>query len=367
MEIVSLNKQQLIDHIESAEFKSEDFLPISVHRALSQIKNPRANQNDVLLLLAKKEGKLLGYLGVLPDLLFAPNQPIIKVGWLSCIWVSPAGRGMGISNQLISKAHFKYNGNILLTEYVPQIKRMYDSTGFFIKNQLVKKGIRLYLKSDFESILPAKFEFLKPVAASLRTFDSLNNSALNLYHKSLSFPIDHLTIEEVNEVDDEMEAIIIKLNGKDYFQRKKRELNWIVQEPWMLERDDNDELHQKYYFSASDITFKNKLFKLRDDKGNLKSFLFFTNRNRVIKLPYFFGEGNVEQEIMLIQHLLQKWNAKVFTCYQPKLVAAFTAQKTMAFHKKEVHRNYLVDKQLSKLITHANLFIQDGDGDTVFT
>ena len=86
---------------------------------------------------------------------------------------------------------------------------------------------------------------------------------------------------EINSspTDQEIETLIVKANGKDYFQRKKRELNWVLKEPWVLRNDDKAVLHQKYYFSSSDQLFENRLFKLKDKDGNLKTFFFFTNRN----------------------------------------------------------------------------------------
>jgi hypothetical protein len=244
---------------------------------------------------------------------------------------------------------------------------MYDATGFFMKLPVVKQGVRLYIKSDLQSILPSKSKLFRANSPLLKTLDTIGNSILSIYTSSLSFPIDHLNLEEVAEVDDEIESLIIKANGKDYFQRKKRELNWVLKQPWVLEKDERAELHQKYYFSSSDQLFKNRLLKLKDKEGKLKAFFFFTNRNGVIKLPYFYSDQGIGESAKVINHLLQKWNAKVFTTFHPRLVSALLESKTIAVHKKEVNRKFLIDKQLSKRISFPNLFIQEGDGDSVFT
>lgn len=367
MELRSLNKAGLKNYIESNDFGQGEAIPISYHRALSQINNPRLNPNDALLILAEEKGELLGYLGILPNLLFVPSKPILKVGWLSCIWVSAKGRGKGISNKLISEAHFKWNGNIMLTEYVPSIKRMYDSTGFFVKEPLVKRGIRLYLKADFQTILPPKKAIFEKNKSALKLVDSSLNSILSIRQKKLNFPLNDLVIEEVNEVDEEIELLIIEKNKKGYFQRKGKDLNWIFQFPWVLSVIEDDATHKKYYFTSTDQLFENKLIKLKNKNGELISFFFFTNRNGSVKLPFYYSNSNTKDSISAINHLLRKWNAKTFTTYHPKLVSALSASKTPAFHKKEINRNYLIDKQLSKLITHINLFVQDGDGDCAFT
>ena len=367
MKIVSLNKTALLDYVNSPSFEEQENLPISFHRAISHANNPRANANDILLILVKEGEELIGYMGLLPDLLFPKNQPIVKVGWVSCLWVKKSHRGKGVTAELFRIAHFKWNGNLLLTDYVPATKKMYDATGFFMKRPLVKQGVRLYVKSDLQTILPSKSRLFRQNSPLLKALDAAANSVLGIYTSSLRFPIDHLDVEEVTEVDDEIEALILKSNGKDYFQRKKRELNWVLKEPWVLQNNEKAAVHQKYYFSSSNELFENRLFKLKDNDGTLKAFFFFTNRNGVVKLPYFYSDQGIGEAATIINHLLQKWDAKVFTTFHPRLVSALLESKTIAVKKKEVNRNFLIDKQLSKMMTFPNLFIQEGDGDAVFT
>jgi len=81
-----LNKIQLKGYIDSPDFYHSDFVPISKHRAISHINNPRAGDDDILLLLAYEGDKLVGYLGVLPDFIYIDEKPN-KIGWLSCIYV----------------------------------------------------------------------------------------------------------------------------------------------------------------------------------------------------------------------------------------------------------------------------------------
>lgn len=367
MEVRALNKSELRQYIDSEEYKKSENLPISWHRAISQINNPRVNENDALIILAEENGELLGYLGVLPDFLYPKNQPIIKVGWLSCIWVSAKGRGKGISQKLIAHAHFKWKGFILLTEYVPSIKRMYDASGFFIPEPLSKKGIRLYLKSDFVTLLPPKKAVFANNLKALSIVDKAFNGLLDVKKKSSSFSLGNLILEEIQEVDDEIESLIIGHNSKDYFQRRKREINWIINYPWVLMNDEKEEFHKKYYFTSNEDIFENKLFKMKDTAGKLNAFFFFTNRNGNVKLAYFYQNCKTSNSITAINYLLNKWDAKTFTTYHPKLVTALKTAKIPAFYKKEFTRFYLVDKQLSKIITHINLFVQDGDGDCAFT
>ncbi|MEF9477524.1 hypothetical protein OWR28_07190 [Chryseobacterium sp. 1B4] len=61
------NRKELEDFISSGDFQQYDFLPVTRHRALSHIQNPKASAEDTLLILAFYDEKLVGYVGCFPD------------------------------------------------------------------------------------------------------------------------------------------------------------------------------------------------------------------------------------------------------------------------------------------------------------
>ena len=156
IEIIQLNKKSLIEYINSDHFGKGNDIPITIHRALSHSNNPRLDEDDVILLLAKDHDILVGYLGIIPDRIFIKNRAPSKIGWLSCLWVSEQARGKGISIKLITKTLDLWNNNLLSADYVPFTKRIYDKTNQFNDIPYSKNGLRLYLKSDLRTILPTK-------------------------------------------------------------------------------------------------------------------------------------------------------------------------------------------------------------------
>jgi len=96
-EIHLLNKNQLEAFIYSKEYDSLEHIPITRHRAIFQVNNPRAGDEDILLILALEESRLAGYLGVIPDYLYNQDQSH-KVGWLSCNWGNSDYRGKALLN-----------------------------------------------------------------------------------------------------------------------------------------------------------------------------------------------------------------------------------------------------------------------------
>ncbi|MEL6841973.1 MAG: GNAT family N-acetyltransferase, partial [Bacteroidota bacterium] len=130
--IQTLNAAALRAYIFSDTFDQTPVLPISRHRALSHLANPRLRPDDVIMIFAHSdEGELVGYLGVLPDEIYL-NGKQDRGGWLSCMWVNPITRGQGIGGKLVQAALNAWQGRILVTEFTPAAKRLYDRTEAFV-------------------------------------------------------------------------------------------------------------------------------------------------------------------------------------------------------------------------------------------
>ena len=86
MEIKSFTVTDLKTVLTSENFWLSETLPITKHRALSYSRNPRADEDDLVLLVAYQHNRVVGYLGILPDKIFV-NDTIYKMGWLTSWWV----------------------------------------------------------------------------------------------------------------------------------------------------------------------------------------------------------------------------------------------------------------------------------------
>ena len=73
METKTFNKAELQEFINSPSFNELINIPISRRRAISQIHNPRAEDEDILLVAAFDGNKTVGYLGILPDFVIQGN------------------------------------------------------------------------------------------------------------------------------------------------------------------------------------------------------------------------------------------------------------------------------------------------------
>ncbi|MFH2141845.1 MAG: GNAT family N-acetyltransferase, partial [Bacteroidota bacterium] len=173
MEIKELNADKLKEFINSQEFRELKNLPISFHRALSHLNNPRLHKNDVLLLLAYNDEELVGYLGALPDDIFV-HEKKIHVAWLSCMWVHSKMRGKGVAPYLLGKMNELWSSNLLITNYTPTAKKAYDKINVFTELKFFI-GIRGYLRLNLHQLQILKNPTRKKILWLYRITDILFN------------------------------------------------------------------------------------------------------------------------------------------------------------------------------------------------
>lgn len=365
MELRLFNKTELAEFVRSGEYEQLKDLPISRHRALSQAKNPRAKDEDILLITAFKDGELAGYLGLLPDKLFLSDGSSYKVAWFSCIWVGPSARGKGLADQMIQKALELWEKRNLMTEIVPAITKIYDRTGAFETTSL--KGIRLYVRMDMHTILPPKKKIFQQLKGLIKLGDAVTNLFMDLRFVSASKKLPSLKLEYINEIDQEAERFIDTYQEKSLFKRGKTELDWMLKNPWLLSAPE-DEYSKRYYFSSVDKLFEMHCIKVKNEKDKLIAFIILSRRNRIMKIPYCYcSEEAAADVVKIIDHHIVKWKINTFTTYHPLLVKYLSENKAIGFHKKFVDREYYLSKLFANEVINGNYHIQDGDGDCAFT
>lgn len=363
--IKRLNRQQLHDFVHSEQFQTMEFLPISKHRGLSHTRNPRLGEQDTLLLLAYEGDELVGYLGVLPDAIVHAGD-FERCGWLSCIWVNGQHRGKKIAFKLVMDALEAWDNRILITEYTGPAERLYHKTEAF-QSLAQNEGIRLYLRSCLHMVLPPRkpiFEKIKPL---LKAFDSVANAVFDLRFYLSSNSLQDTSIEYVNEIDEETLAFIQSRQNRQIFKRGDAELNWILNNPWVLSAPGPDRNSERYHFSSLDQSFDFTALKIRNNQGQMIAFLIFAKRNKALKLPYCYIEGSPEVAMQVVKYHIKKWRVSLFTTFHASLVPSLKTQGTGALFKKRVDRNYMISTffDTDKLVDDCE--IQDGDADCSFT
>ncbi len=366
MKFELLNKEKLELFINSALFSTLKNLPISKHRALSQLLNPRAEKEDILLILAYDQGELVGYAGVLPDLLFSQTGNAIKFGWLSCIWVDDSKRGKKNGGKLLEMALEAWKGYLIAADYAPETERMYSKTEVFAK-PIKRSGIRLYIRMNLHVILPPKKLVYQKTTPILLLADKFINTLKQLHRLPTNRKTSFLQSVVVTVIDDEILNFISTFRDAPLFQRGINELNWILHHPWILSSS-ADEDSRRYYFSSVDKSFDFYAIKLQNSRNELVAFLIFSKRNRTLKLPFCYIQKDVLAEVaQTIEEYIIKWRVDTFTSFHPELAGYLALNSNVAIFKKDVTRYYMVTHTMDELIRVLSNDIQDGDGDCAFT
>lgn len=355
MTIEVLNKKALLEFVESGRFQSFSFLPITKHRALSQIKNPRASEDDSLLFLATENGKLAGYLGCFPDDFLTENGNV-HFAWLSTLFVSPDFRGKKIAQNLLQKAFEIYQNRIAITEFTPEAESLYNKLNVF-KYSIPKTGMRYFIRWNLHEILPLKKPFLGHFKGVLNLADRLGNVFLDL--KKTEHPT--IKTEILAEPDQESRDFISRFQC----HRNSETIQWFFQFPWVLE---GDEPISSYQFSSYSKLFQYSVLKVFNPQNQLDSVSILLNRNGHLKVLYLFANEDMKYFVKGFKTFVYEHKIHTITSYQTFLNEELSKLTNWKLYEKPMERRYLFhQKLLEKLPENFEYSFQDGDGDCALT
>jgi hypothetical protein len=361
MEYKIIKIGELIDFIESDEYKNFDYIPISPHRAISHFYNPRASKDDVALIIAKNGHKILAYIGALPDLLVSHKNE--KIAWLSC-WKSYNNSGARQAVPILKMMIEAYDGKVLFGDMTPTTKNIYNKLGlgdFFEMN-----GLKAYYKLNLKSALENKYSninFLKLIGPIINAVFNFFTSFKRLFwefkiasNKPEYFEIETITGDLCNFIETKNQDNLVRRDA-NYF-------NWIKKYPWILsDKEKDNSVAKRYFFSAYAKKFEHKFFQIKDE-GKIKAFVFLQIRDGKMKIPYvYFEKENLKDVVYLIYNQVYKNKINVLELFHQDLVEYLNSHSTPFFYKRKTMRNVGAAKDL-KL---SEMSLYDGDGDVVFT
>ncbi|MBN1143350.1 MAG: hypothetical protein JXA72_02965 [Bacteroidales bacterium] len=363
METRSYNKHELLDFINSEHFTRLKKLPISRHRAISQINNPRASDDDILLIVQFDKEQVVGYLGVLPD--YLKNQDEIqKVGWLTCFWSDKAYKSNNIAANLFLRVIRAWDQKIFITNLVPWHERLYQRTRMFLPTSY-KKGFRGYMRFNLSEILPPKRKLYKKLYLLLKIVDVLSNlvsdSRFVLFR---GYQMVDMNVEACDTVDEAMAVFIENHNRDNWNQRGKNELNWILKYPWVIQQAQPDAESEKYYFSSVSTRFFYKLLRFTGRDGEVKGLTMLCIRNNSLTVPYVFAEDNCYDSIAraLVNDMI-KYKLSMVTAFDNNLAGSLQKMRIPFIFRKQIKKPFLISKNFGFI---TELKFQDGDGDCAF-
>jgi hypothetical protein len=231
-------------------------------------------------------------------------------------------------------------------------------------------GLHAFLRFKWHKIIPNKIPQLAPLKNVLYVLDSLLNM---LVHLRLSFwkkkhpTATGIQISRTVAIDTETEQFIQSLSQNEFLQRKRETFNWIIQNSWLSNNNPADGgITKSYYFSSHAEHFENVLLKIAQD-NKIIAFLWITRRDGTAKLPYcYISQGQEEVVANILLQQLINLQVDTFICFQQNLLPALAKSNAPFLHQKKLSKTFGWTKVLDSYFA-GDFYVQDGDGDGVFT
>jgi len=357
MRIEKYNAARLGEFLDSEEYRTMPFIPVSPHRALSWLHNPRLDPGDVIMYLGYEQENMVAYRCIMPD-----RRDDIRFGWLSGIWVHPEYRRKGYASRLIKEARADWGQKLMVTDYAPEAKKLLDkSNQFELYSQ--STGIRYYHRSTAANLLENRGKIYRRFRPLLKVADGMLNRVQDVRINFKKQDLKGIELQESQVMDHEAADFLEREGDTGFCIRSQEDFNWIVAYPWIKEGLFKD---QRYFFSAYAPVFRNIILKIRSTGGEMTGLIWMVINGEKMTLPYAALSEGINHDISLIlNHYINKYKISHLTAYHSGIIDLYKPSGILGSRK--MTRNYLATGELlKKLPDQGKVNFQDGDGDVVF-
>jgi len=354
----------LEEYTQTVLFVNSSHIPVSGKRMYSYVRNPRGEGQKPVLDIIYSGKEVVSYLGVFQDKIYLNGQTV-SIGWMSSAWTHPEFRRNKLLNSMIQEHYEDYDGYFMITNYAAASEKMFQNSGFF---EIFKylNGHRFYYRLSLFEILPPKSKFFLKLKPILKITDMCGNFFLDL---RLPFTKDYSNPNLENaEFDDELGKFISRHTQNSLFKRNIEEFKWILNYPWVKQREEDDEPDKKYYFTTTAKKFYQKALVLKSNK-EIKGFLFYSVKNEILKIHYIFtdSESGLEEFTAFILNLIRKEKISYMILTDEKLIQKMKNKGGFIYSKVWKKGFFAGKKLLEDFPEIIEKEIYMGDGDTVFT
>ena len=364
MEIKTFTVADLKTALLAEDFWLTKTLPITKHRAISYIHNPRADKDDLVLLVAYQNNQVIGYLGILPDKIFV-NNAVYKFGWLTSWWVDPCSATTGVGAILLFKALNAYHQHLGVSGGSKEARKTLQASQRFIALKTLK-GLDIRLRLNVTRAIPQKLSTMKIFQVWFKIFDVMVDEIVNLrnfFWKRRNNICQRLSYEYISSIDEETGHFIQRHHQHDLTRKGKKDLSWMMIYPWILSAPLNDSASRRYYFSSLCNRFLYLGVKVFEQLSGMIGFFMLKVRDDRISVEYSYFESQHASAITaaVVYHTLAM-DVSVLSLYDEQLVASFSELRCPYWSAKPVSRGFFLSKAFADIpLTECRLHGGDGD------
>ncbi|MEJ2164987.1 MAG: GNAT family N-acetyltransferase [Desulfobacterales bacterium] len=367
MEIKAFTVADLKTALASEDFWLTQTLPITKHRALSYIRNPRADEDDPVLLVAYRDQQVIGYLGIIPDKIFV-NDVAYKLGWLTSWWVDPACATAGVGAILLFKALNAYDQYIGVSGSSRQARQaLQASQKFTALNPL--QGLDIRLRLSVTKTVLRRLPALKIFRLVFKIFDAVLDEVVSFrsfFWRRRTNYCRYLTFEYIAAVDEQTDRFIKQHHRHDLTRKEKSDLSWIMNNPWILSAPLKDSASKRYYFLSRADRFHYLGVKVFEHPNEMIGFVLLKVRDDRMSVVYAYFEPRHAASITAAAclHALTM-DVSVLSLYDEQLAAGFSGLGCPCWSVRKNSRGFSLSKKFAD-IPLVNCRLQGGDGDLAF-
>ena len=361
MQITEVKVGELIDFIESEQYKQFSPKPITGLRAISQYHNPDARVDDTALIIAHENTHVLGFVGLLSRNTNDSNRHVFSN---TCWWVKPE-EGKSIGLPLFLMALKKCDSQMYLADCTSHTKLILEKTGYF-RFPEPQQGIRGFLRFYIADLFAKKYKNLQSVKSILTWVDAVFNFCWSpvRFYLLKKYQKNQLDFKLIEDIDEETERFIKAHSQHEFIGKSSAFFEWVRKYPWI--KESAAEEPYEYPFTHLVTRYSLEYFVLMKG-GELKAFVTFSVRDNLVKIPFvYFDEENLPEVMQFIcWHVLKK-KYDSMVVFHPVIVQFMEANKMPFIYRKNEQKITGASEPLN-LVFSEKPFLQDGDGDFVFS
>jgi hypothetical protein len=364
MDIKYYTAQQLEIELSKSDLWNLKHCPITRHRALSIIMNPRTLPTDPVLIVGYHKGEVSGYMAIVPDVLYSGGESV-RLGWMGSYWSDPDPSNSMMAVLLLMKVYDLYNGHVAGFSAAYRAEQLFRSSNRF-RDFRVVVGYQYILRFNLGYWIPRKYPMMKSLGGIFRFSDNIvnlvQNTRLRLW-KSLNKIDRSISIEYLSQIYDSDTIEFIKQHNHSQLSRRNHEdINAMIKYPTSLATVLEDKSKSKYYFSTKSDRFLYLLYRIMDSSQKIIAVVMICVDGDHIRIPFVFYRNNTEKIVIttLLHHII-KMNIDMFTTFHTGLNEQIRMMKIPIIYKKKRNRDSLISKKIDHK-PYIGPFMQDGDG-----
>ncbi|TYP75159.1 hypothetical protein [Aquimarina intermedia] len=356
--IKKFTKKDIILAVVDGSFLQNNIdIPFTPAKAAWLVQNSRAEEGDILAVLAYSDHRLISYVALVPDYIQDANGNTAKVSWCNRWWIAHDYKDSILATYTMTEA-LKSVGNQVVIKFLgKEVEGYYQKQPFATFAERYRYYFIFSLDTD---LVIMKFPMLKKFRTMLSWVDSFSKSVTAFINsRKIKETIEPLKYNYISRLDNELWSALAPYLTKDLVPKTKELINWQISNS----QYQRTPVANKYPYHCLIASAANQIFNLSFTVKNKNRFLGFISvlvRNKEYNVKYFIPFDGCFEECFgaLIENFYSVGTSMLYT-ENEMLAAAIKERLTTTFIDE---RKLYALKHNQVALDLSPVVVQDHDG-----